>query len=288
MALPVQSYVWPRVRHVVARWVARVTALPEASILWSDQNAPSPGLPYIGLTRRTWQVDGFDEEVITEVPIASTLTCTASGAGETIAVILYGTRYAYTLTGGDTTEDGRDALLALIASDLIHTVIAPSGSNTFGVGFQPCTAVASGTDAIDFAGLGYGALSLAAIEGATVSETRAYRSLSRGLRRALVRIELFWPEQSTPFETADAYAGAIVDALLETEQATWLASRGVGVEQAGRVRVQDFSGVAGGALRETRLSIEVLFNAMAKRYQPGDGVEEVEAPTIGIVPPTEV
>ena len=53
------------------------------------------------------------------------------------------------------------------------------------------------------------------------------------------------------------------------------------------MRVQDFSGVAGGALRETRLSVEVLFNAMAKRYRPGDGVEEVEAPTIGIVPPTE-
>ncbi len=289
MALPIQPYVWPRLRHVIGLWVARVTALDAAAILWSEQNQPNPPLPYIGLTRRDFPMDGEDEATITEVVTAATLTCTATVVGSTIAIILFGTRYAYTLVGGDTTETARDALLALITADLIRTVTSADGI-PYGVGFQPCTAVASGVDAIDFAGLGYGPVKLAVIEGCTLSsETRAYRQINRGIRRALVRIELFWPERpAVPFETAEAYAGALVDALQEEDTAQWLASRGVGVEQAARLRTQDFSAVAGGALRETRLAMDVLFNATAKRYRPDSPIDDTEAAVVGVVVPTEV
>jgi hypothetical protein len=283
----VQSYVWPRLRHVIALWVARTTNLTSPQILWSEQNQPSPALPYVGLTRREFPLDGHDDERTMEVTTAVRLTVTASAVGDTVAVLLFGTRYAYTLAGADTTEDARDALLAAIELDRIRTVTSASGI-PYGVGFQPCTATASGTDAIDFAGLGFGPVHLQVIEGGTLSnETLAYRAIAKGLRQALVRVELFWPEYSDPFETAEAYAGALRDSLVEEETATWLASRGVGVEQGARVRIQNFSAVAG-ALRETRLVMDVLFNAASKRYRESNAIDGAAAATVTVVAPTEI
>lgn len=288
MALPVQSYVWPRLRHVIALWVARTTGLTGTAILWSEQNQPQPTLPYVGLTRRDFPLEGDDEETIREVTTSATLTCTATGVGSTLAVVLFGTRYAYTLTAGQDATDGRNALLALIAPDLVRVVVSPSTANQFGVGFQPCTAVASGAAAINFAGLGFGPVRLAVVEGGTRTETVAFRAIAKGMRRALVRVELFWPEQHVAFESADAYAGALQDSLLESETAQWLAERGVGVEQAQRIRVQDVSAVAGGALRETRLIFDVLFNATSKRYRPPNSLDTAVPPPVVTLPPTEI
>lgn len=283
-----QSYVWPRLRHVIALWVARVTGLPNASILWSEQNQPSPALPYVGLTRRNFPLDGGDEEITAEITTSVRLTCTATGVGSTFACTLFGTRYAYTLAVGETTEDARDALLAAISADVIRVVTSSSGRQ-FGVGFQPCTAAVAGSDAIDFAGLGFGPVHLSAVEGCSLgNEVLAYRVITKGLRRALVRVELFWPELPAPFETADAYANALRDSLLEEETATWLASRGVGVEQAARLTIQDASAVAGGALRETRLMMDVLFNATSKRYRADNGIGGVTPPVVVAIPPTEI
>jgi hypothetical protein len=275
-------------RHVIALWVQRTTGLANTAILWSEQNQPSPALPYIGLTRRDFPLDGDDEETTTEVTTAVTLTVTASVAGDTVAVVLFGTRYAYTLVLGDTATTARNALLALITADLIRTVTSTSG-RAFGVGFQPYTAVASGAAAIAFAGLGFGPVHLSVVQGATLGdETRAYRAIAKGMRRALVRVELFWPEYVAPFETAESYANALRDSLLEEETATWLAARGVGVEQAQRLRVQDISAVAGDALRETRLYMDVLFNATSKRYRAESPIGTAVAPSVVAIAPTEI
>lgn len=287
MALPIQSYVWPRLRHVIGLWVQRTTALASSAILWSEQNQPSPPLPYVGLTRRDFPLDGDDEETITEVVTSATLTVTAATTGSTVALVLFGTRYAYTLVVGDTATTARNALLALIAVDLVRTVTSSSGRQ-FGVGFQPCTAAASGAAAIAFAGLGFGPVHLSVVEGGTLAEVTAYRAIAKGLRRALVRVELFWPELPAPFETAEAYANALRDSLLEEETATWLAERGVGVEQAQRLRVQDISAVAGDALRETRLVMDVLFNATSKRYRAENPIATATPPTIVAITPTEI
>ena len=289
MALPVQSYVWPRLRHVIGLWVARTTALANTAILWAEQNQPSPALPYVGLTRRDFPLDGDDEELITEVTTAVTLTVTAAAIGETVAVVLFGTRYAYTLVGADTTEDARDALLALIDADRIQVIVSPSTQNQFGVGFQPCTAVASGTDAIDFAGLGFGPVHLAVVQGGTLSgAVLDYRGIAKGMRRALVRVELFWPEQFTAFESVDNYANALRDSLLESETAEWLAQRGVGIEQAQRIRIQNISGVAGGALTERRLYFDALFNAASKRYRAENPIDGAVVPSVVVLPRPEI
>lgn len=273
---------------MIAQWVERTTGLAPAAILWDAQNQPSPELPYVGLVRRDFPLDGDDEETIREVTTSATLTCTATGVGSSISIVLFGHRYAYTLTAGQDATDGRDALLALLAPDLVRVVVSPSTANEFGVGFQPCTAVASGAAAINFTGLGFGPVRLEVIEGGTLTQTRAYRSIAKGLRRALVRVELFWPEQHVAFQSADAYAGALRDSLLEGEPAQWLAERGVGVEQAQRIRVQDVSAVAGGALRETRLIFDVLFNASSVRYRAPHSLDVAVPPAIVALPPTEI
>ncbi len=289
MALPVQSYVWPRLRHVIGLWALRTTALADTAVLWAEQNQPSPALPYVGLTRRDFPLDGDDEEVIVQVTTVVTLTVTAAAVGETVAVLLFGTRYAYTLIVDDTPELARDALLALIAADLIQVIVSPSTQNQFGVGFQPCTAVVDGTEAIAFAGLGYGPVHLDIIEGGTLSgETLTYRAVAKGMRRALVRVELFWPEQFTAFESVDNYANVLRDSLLESETAEWLAQRGVGVEQAQRIRIQNISGVAGGALTERRLYFDALFNAASKRYRAENPIDSAVPPSVVVLPPTEI
>ena len=278
-----QSYVWPRLRHVIGEWVARTTDLPAGAILWSEQNQPSPALPYIGLTRRDLPMDGDDAESLKQVTTGVTLTVTASVAGESAKFILFGTPYAYTLVGADTATEARDDLLAQIEADLIRAVSNTSLTAEFGVGYQPCTAVASGADAIDFAGLGAGPVTVAAVEGCTLSgEVLAYRNIVSGLRRALVRVELFWPQTYAAFESVDAYAQALRDSLVEEETAIWLAQRGVGVEQAARLRIQNSSAASGG-LRESRLFFDALFNGASKRFREETPIDGAATESIEIL-----
>lgn len=282
MALPVQSYVWFRIRHVVGLWTQRETGLADSAILYDTQNQPRPSLPYIGLERRDFPFSVIDDELITEVTTAATLTVTASIAGETAALILFGTRYAYTLQGGDTTEDARDVLLVAIVADLCRIVTSGDGTN-YAVGFQPCTATGAGTDAIDFAGLGLGPVHLQAVEGCTVtSETPNYRHVQAGIRRAIIRLNLYWPERQDGFDTIDEYAEALRSSLLREDTATWLAARGVGVDDPGRVTVQDASAVSGGATQRRKI-MDVIFNASSKTYRADDGLAGVSPPSIEIV-----
>jgi hypothetical protein len=281
MALPVHSYVWFRLRHIIGRWAQRVTELPATAILYDSQNQPSPSLPYIGLTRRDFPAGGDDEEYIHEVATSVTLTCTATVVADSISLVLFGTRYSYTLVLGDTPTTARDALLALIAPDLVRVVVSPSTANSFVLGFQPCTAVADGAASIVFAGLGVGPVRLLLVEGGTLASETAYRHVAKGLRRFTARVELFWSEQQSGFETIDAHAGALTDSLGEDETAWWLADRGVGVEQAALISVQDASVQVGGA-RERRLFFDVLFNAQSKRYRISNAIETVIAPAVEI------
>lgn len=281
MALPAQSYVWLKVRHVVGLWVLRETGLPDTGILYDDQNQPRPALPYIGLTRREFPFETFDTEVTVEVPISSVLTVTAAVAGETVAIELFGTRYAYTLVGGDTTEDARDALLALIAPDLLRLIAVASGP-PYAVGFQPCTATGAALSLINFAGLSIGPVRVTAIEGCTLVETLEYRKVQSGLRRMIVRFNFYWPEREDGFETIDAYTEALRSALLTEDSAVWLASRGVGVENQSRIAVQN-AGVVSGAERQRRRFMDAIFNASSKIYRVDDAIVTVNPPIIEVI-----
>lgn len=281
MALPAQSYVWLKVRHVVGLWVLRTTGLPDTGILYDDQNQPRPALPYIGLVRREFPFEHFDTETIREVPIAATLTVTAAVEDETVAIELFGTRYAYTLTADDTTETARDALLALIEVDLLRLVSVTSGPD-YAIGFQPCTATGVDTDAIDFAGLSIGPVNVTPIEGCTVSETLEYRKVQSGLRRLIVRFNLYWPEREDGFETIDEYAEALRSALLTQDSAVWLAARGVGVENQARIAVQNV-GTVSGAERQRRRFLDVIFNAPSKIYRVDNGLITGVPPSIEVV-----
>ena len=282
MALPAQSYVWFRLRYVIGAWVLRETGLDGARVLWGVQGQPRSGLPFIGLTRRSFptaQPAGSDDETITEVTLASTLTVTASAAGETAAFLLFGLRYAYTLSGGDTTEDARDALLALVEIDRLKI----QGVNNTATGFQPCTALASGTDEIDFAGLALAPVAVKSIEGCAVTPTSEdYRKINSGSRRALVKIELFWPEQQDGFDTLDEYMEALRSSLQDSDTALWLHARGVGVEQGDRVNPQNSSRAVGGAFMRSA-SMDVIFNADSKVYRPAVGIAGVNAPEIELI-----
>jgi hypothetical protein len=295
MALPTQSYVWLKARHVIALWVERTTGLAASgattSVIYDDQNQPRPALPYIGLVRREFPFESFDTETIVEVPTSATLTVTASAVGETVAIELFGTRYAYTLVGADTTEDARDALLALIADDLLRLVAVASGP-PYAVGFQPCTAtgvnIDSDLDLVDdifniaFAGLSIGPVSVTAIEGCTLTQTLAYRHVQSGLRRIIVRFNLYWPEREDGFDTIDEYAEALRSALLTEDSAVWLADRGVGVESQSRIAVQN-AGVVSGGERQRRRFLDVIFNAPSKLYRADDGITTVEPAIVTVV-----
>lgn len=279
-----QSFVWFRIRHVAGLWVLRETGLPDAAILYDMQNEARPALPYVGLTRREFPFEVIDDELIAEVTTAATLTVTATTAGETVACILFGTRYAYTLTGLDDTEAARDALLALIAADLCRIVTAADGTY-FAVGFQPSTATGAGTDAIDFAGLGLGPVHLTAVEGCTVTPTTlAYRHIQAGIRRAVIRLDFYWPERQDGFETIDEYAETLRSSLLREDTAAWLAARGVGVDNPGRITIQEASALSGGA-RQRRKIMDVVLNANSKVYRADDGIEGVSPAAVEIVTP---
>ena len=284
MALLAQSYVWFRLRHVVGLWVSYVTDLPATAVLYDMQNQPRPVLPYVGLVRRDFPLAYFDDELILEVPTAVTLTVTAAAVGETAALILFGTRYAYTLAGGDDTEAARDALLAAIGEDLCRLVTAGDGVDT-AVGFQPCTATAVGLDGITFAGLGAGPVRVSAIEGCTLGvPTVANRHVQSGLRRAVVRVELYWPERQDGFATIDEYAEALRSSLQNEETAWWLASRGVGCENASTIAVQEASAVSGGA-RQRRKFFDVIFNAQSQVYRTATAVDGATPPAVEILAP---
>ena len=283
MALPAQSYVWFRIRHVVNMWVRRETGLPEASVLYDMQNQPRPPLPYIGLERRDFPFVISDDELITEVTTAVTIDVTASAVGETVALLLFGTRYAYTLVGGDTSGTARDALLALITTDLCRIVTALDG-HSYAVGFQPCTAMGVALTSITFAGLGLGPVRLTVVEGCTVTtSTQAYRSIQAGLRRAVTRLDFYWPTRQDGFETIDEYAETLRTSLVSSDTAQWLAARGVGVEEAARISVQEASAVSGGA-RQRRKFFDVLFNAASKTYRLADAtIDTVDTPSVEII-----
>lgn len=283
MALPAQSYIWFRLRHVVGLWVARETNLADTAILYDLQNQPRPPLPYVGLVRRDFPLAAFDDEEIVEVTTATTLTVTADTAGETAALVLFGTRYAHTLAVGETTEDARDALLAAIEADRCRTIEAPDGT-LFAVGFLPCTATGVSTNSIAFAGLGVGPVRVTPIEGCELSDspTLAYRHVQSGLRRMVVRIELYWPERQNGFDTIDEYAEALRSSLQIEATAAWLAARGVGVEQQGRITIQEASAVSGGAMQRRKF-LDVLFNAKAKIYRSVDTIDTVTAPGVEII-----
>ena len=269
MPVPAQSYVWFRLRHVVGLWVARATNLASTAVLYDMQNQPRPPLPYVGLTRRDFPFVVSDDELITEVTTSVTVDVTAASVGETVALVLFGTRYAYTLVGGDDATVARDALLALITADLCR-IVAAADAHPYAVGFQPCTATGVGASSITFAGLGLGPVRLAVIEGCSVAaSTQAYRAIQAGLRRAVVRLDLYWPTRQSGFDTIDEYAEALRSSLTNRDTAAWLASRGVGVEEAARISIQEASAVSGGA-SQRRKFFDVIFNAMSKVYRSGD------------------
>lgn len=284
MALPAQSYVWFRVRHVVGLWVARETGLAATAVLYDLQNQPRPALPYVGLARRSFPLDFDDEALTAEVPTQKTLTVTASVAGETVAVRLFGLRYAYTLQVGDTTTDARDALLALMEVDRLRTISA--GGTSQPVGFQPITLASSGADAIVFTGFGLGPAAVDVIEGGTLTvDTLEYRSIQAGLRRAIVRLDMYWPAREDGFATLDETAEALRSSLTNMDTAVWLAARGVGVNDPARISIQDASAVSGGA-RQRRRFMDVTFNAQAVVYRPDNGIVDVADPVIDFPPIT--
>lgn len=278
MALPAQSYVWFRLRHVVALWIQRETGLAPAAVLYDEQNQPRPPLPYVGLLRRDFPFEAFDEEWIREVPVASTLTVTASTPGETASFLLFGLRYAYTLQAGDDAATARDALLALVDDDRCRV----DPGTQFAIGFQPCTATGAGASSIDFAGLGVGAVRVEAVEGCTAVDVEELRSVQQGLRRMLVRLNLYWPTRQLGFDTIDEYAEALRSSLVNEDTALWLAARGVGVDNPARVSIQEASAVSGGA-SQRRKFVDVVFNAKSKLYRPGVALAGVDAPAIEIV-----
>jgi hypothetical protein len=281
MALPTQSFVWLKVRHVVGLWVLRATGLSTTGILYEDQNQPRPALPYIGFVRREFPFESFDTETIVQVPTVVEIIVTADAVGETVAIELFGTRYAYTMIGGDTTEDARDALLALIEPDLLQLITVASGP-PYAVGFQPCTATGAGTNVIVFDGISIGPARVDIIEGATATTTLAYRHVQSGLRRMIVRFNFYWPEREDGFETIDAYAEALRSDLLREETAVWLAARGVGVENPSRIAVQN-AGTVSGAERQRRRFMDVIFNTTSKVYRADDGITTAEPPVIEVV-----
>lgn len=248
------------------------------------QNQPRPALPYVGLTRRDFPFASFDDELIVEVTTSVTLTVTAAAAGETVALTLFGTRYNYTLTGVDDAEVARDALLAAITEDLCRLVTAADGTD-FAVGFQPCTATAVGLDSITFAGLGVGPVRVEAIEGCTLgAPTLADRSVLTGLRRAVIRLDLYWPERQDGFETIDEYAETLRSSLQREETAWWLAERGVGVEQQSTISIQEASAVSGGA-RQRRKFFDVIFNAQSQIYRTANALVGATPPSVEIIAP---
>jgi hypothetical protein len=261
-----------------------VTGLSNTAVLFDNQNQPRPALPYVGLTRRDFPFSVFDDELITEVTTAITLTITAAAAGETASLILFGTRYAYTLTGADDAEVARDALLAAITEDLCRLVTSADGTN-FAVGFQPSTCTATGLDALTFAGLGAGPVRVSVVEGCTLgAPTLAYRSIQSGLRRAIIRLDLYWPERQDGFETIDEYAEVLRSSLQREETAWWLTSRGVGVEQQGTISIQEASAVSGGA-RQRRKFFDVIFNAQSQVYRAANSLDSVVPPSVEIIAP---
>ncbi len=269
MALPVQSYVWSRIQNVVGNWILLVTGLPQNALLWSEQNQPRGGQPYVGLTRRSLTSHGFDTEQTAEVPVAATGTVTASLVGETAKLVLGKRILTHTLQAGDDTEAARDALLVQALAT-----------------YEPVLSTANGTDKIDFVGKGSQAIRVTPVEGATVAETLEFRQFSEGMRRAVVRVSLFsFPPSGD--ETADEYADALISSLLTPGDpgSVFLRENSVGVENQARINTQNFSTdlLSPSGLRENRLLFDVQFNAASRRFFPSNPIDDVADPVVEVI-----
>lgn len=257
-------------QEVVGIWVYLVTGLAQGKVRWEGQNLPRPSLPYVGLTRRTFDPFGFDDEHTTEVPVAVTLTVTAAAAPATAKFILGKLPLFYTLTGADDAEVARDDLLSQIA-----------------LSYEPVTATANGTDKIDIVGKGSQALRVQPVEGCSTLETLEYRRHTNGLRRAIVRVELFGFDVSGD-EAGEEYADALISSLLTPAEpgSQLLRENSVGVENQSLIKSQNVSApsVSPGGTRETRLMFDVQFNAASRRFFPENPINAVADPIIELIP----
>ena len=257
-------------QRVIGDWVYLVTGLTLGKVRWEGQNLPRPSLPYVGLTRRTFDAFGFDTEDTTEVPVAVTLTVTAAAAPATAKFILGKLPITYPLTGGDDAEAARDALLAQIA-----------------LSYEPVTASLNSTDKIDILGKGSQALRVQPVEGCTTLETLEYRRHTNGLRRSIVRVELFGFDVHGD-EAGEEYADALISSLLTPGEpgSQLLRKNSVGVENQALIKTQNVSApsMSPGGTRETRLMFDVQFNAASRRFFPENPINAVADPIIELIP----
>lgn len=227
LALPVRTYAPKRLRRYFSEWAqlalgwtsSGAANAPTRRVHQSDGGDPAPALPYMSYTRMSGPeplAGAEDPSWIGQVPTSGTVTVTAAAAGDATTLVTNEARFSRTMLVGETTEDQRDALLALIAASV-----------------EPVVCTASGSASISIAPEYPGDLqALTAVEGCTVSTVLALREVVYGQRLFRYRVQLH--AGSDPSDPSSGYIDidTFTDALLTMLYSSEMTRRGAALQVA--------------------------------------------------------
>lgn len=211
LALPVRTFAPKRLRRYFNVWAqlalgwtsSGAANAPTRRVHQSDGGDPAPALPYLSYTRMAGPEalgGAEDPSWIGQVPTSATVVVTAAAAGDATTLVINEARFSRTMLIGETTEDQRDALFALIAE-----------------GVEPVVCTATGADSISVSPEYPGDLqALTAVEGCTVTLTRALREVIYGQRLFRYRVQLHAGSDASDPNSGYIDIDTCVDALLTT------------------------------------------------------------------------
>jgi hypothetical protein len=265
VALPVQSYTWPRVQHAVGQWAAYATGLPAdqldpdvdppAQIAWGIYDRGPMPQPYISLHRLMRESIGFESTTIREAAVEQRITVTETVEGERVGLWLAWSEQSVIVQAGATLEDTRDALLDVLVAGVDRTK-------------EPLEFAADGTDSILVTPKGSWIVDCVALVGCTVEDVEVEDvRVIQGSKRYRIRVQL-WGFAGDGDDSIDEYADAMLTSLHDAEEGgglPFLGQFGVGVDGVPETAT-DISAVSG-ALQERRLFFDASFTTASVTYR---------------------
>jgi hypothetical protein len=113
------------------------TILPSATVVWSPSEYPADDVPLLVALRLISGPDfaplGTRATPMRTLPTAGTFTVGAVSDGDTLVARASGLQWEYVVGVGETTEQGRDGLLAAIDDTLIDATFSASGTTDIDV-----------------------------------------------------------------------------------------------------------------------------------------------------------
>jgi hypothetical protein len=244
-----------RIERAVPAWLIDATGLEAPSVRWYGEGG-RPALPYIGLQEiGTADVGTSRAGLLHERPTRILVTVTADEDNDTS--IRVGFRvHRRRRVAGESLEEHRDALVALILAETIEPIIA---DNTSANGNDPIGMAAVDVDQIEFTTPEYpGWLAVSALLGCTIAEQddELFEVVHEVMRDYRIRIQIYG--------STGVHKARILNSFSDRASMELRNALGIGRSSVPRSAALD---VLAGPARERRDSIDVLVNVTSASYR---------------------